>query len=364
MKNLIVKTLIISIFFISAIQTYLYAAPIPVRLKDISRIVEARDNQLMGYGIVVGLKNTGDSRGTAITEIALRNLLSKLGMTPGSQSINARNVASVIVTATLPPFIKKGQRLTVTVSSLGDSSSLVGGTLLLTPLKGPNMRTYAIAQGPVVVSGFSESNSQVSYSKNQSTVGQILQGGIVEEEVSVTFKDQHNITIVLNSTNFVTIDRATKAIQEAGFPNANAIDANTIKVPLADLESTTLVSALATLENIMIVPDASAKIVINSKTGTVVIGEMVRLFPVAITHGSITVRIVEPGDGGAEAGINLETSVQVDESSQPIVFLNPSSTLTSLVNSLNQLGASSKDLISILQSLKQSGALIADIEII
>ena len=356
MKKIALVFVIISQFF-----SIFYAETTPVRLKDISRIVEARDNQLMGYGIVVGLRNSGDSRSTAITETALRNLLNKLGMTPGAQSINARNVASVIVTATLPPFIKKGQRFTVTVSSLGDSSSLVGGTLLLTPLKGPDMQTYAIAQGPVVVNGISEQNSQMRYYKNQTTVGQVLEGGIVEMEVPVSFKDQHNITIVLDSTNFVTIDRAVTAIKEAGFFNANAIDANTIKIPLTDLDKMSLVSALATLENIMITPDASAKIIINSKTGTVVIGEMVRLFPVAITHGEITVRIVEPQEGAA---LDPNTMLQVNENNQPILFLNPTTTLTSLVDSLNQLGASSKDLISILQSLKQSGALIADIEII
>ena len=356
MKKIALVFVIISQFF-----SVFYAETTPVRLKDISRIVEARDNQLMGYGIVVGLRNSGDSRSTAITETALRNLLNKLGMTPGAQSINARNVASVIVTATLPPFIKKGQRFTVTVSSLGDSSSLVGGTLLLTPLKGPDMQTYAIAQGPVVVNGVSEQNSQMRYYKNQTTVGQVLEGGIVEMEVPVSFKDQHNITIVLDSTNFVTIDRAVTAIKEAGFFNANAIDANTIKIPLTDLDKMSLVSALATLENIMITPDASAKIIINSKTGTVVIGEMVRLFPVAITHGEITVRIVEPQEG---AVLDPNTMLQVNENNQPILFLNPTTTLTSLVDSLNQLGASSKDLISILQSLKQSGALIADIEII
>lgn len=355
------RKLALILLVISQLFSVLYAETTPVRLKDISRIVEARDNQLMGYGIVVGLRNSGDSRSTAITETALRNLLNKLGMTPGAQSINARNVASVIVTATLPAFIKKGQRFTVTVSSLGDSSSLVGGTLLLTPLKGPDMQTYAIAQGPVVVNGISEKNSQIRYYKNQTTVGQVLEGGIVEMEVPVSFKDQHNITIVLDSTNFVTIDRAVNAIKEEGFFNVNAIDANTIKIPLTDLDKMSLVSALAKLENIMITPDTSAKIIINSKTGTVVIGEMVRLFPVAITHGEITVRIVEPQEG---AVLDPNSMLQVNENNQPILFLNPTTTLTSLVDSLNQLGASSKDLISILQSLKQSGALIAEIEII
>jgi flagellar P-ring protein FlgI len=338
------------------------AMAIPVRLKDVSKIIEARDNELLGFGLVVGLRNTGDSKSTGFTQVALRNILGKLGVSVGE--MNSRNVASVIVTATLPPFAKKGQRLSVTVSSLGDSRSLIGGTLLLTQLQGPDLRTYAVAQGNVIVNGIQEQSNASSFSKNQTTVGLIPDGAIVEDEVPVTFLDQHNITVVMNESNFITVSRATIAIQEAGFLGAKAIDANTIKIPLSDLDSSDLVKTLADIENISLEPDSSAKIVINARTGTVVIGEMVRLFPVALTHGSLSIRIDEDAGGGAFGAVAETQSIQIDENDSKIVFLNPTATLSSLVNALNEIGASPKDLIAIIQALKQSGALIADVEII
>ncbi|MCP4049190.1 MAG: flagellar basal body P-ring protein FlgI [bacterium] len=340
---------------------------LPVRLKDLARIVEARDNQLLGFGLVVGLRNSGDSKNTSYTHAALINLLSKLGVSPGSSPDNSRNIAGVMVTATLPPFTKKGQRITVTVSSLGDCTSLVGGTLLLTELKGANLRTYAVAQGPILVGGISENTENYKFYKNQTTVGSVPDGGIVENEVPITFTDQHNITIVLNDSNFITVARATKAIQQSNFPSARAIDANTIKIPLTDLDSSDLVNTIAKLENITLVPDSSAKIIINSKTGTVVIGEMVRLFPVALTHGNISVKISEGSGAGntqAELGAEVLEPVQIEETESKIIYLSPSSTLSSLVNALNEIGATPKDLISIIQALKESGSLIATVEII
>lgn len=357
MKKIIAKILLILITFSS------FSVAVPVRLKDVGKIIEARDNELLGFGLVVGLKNTGDSKGTGFTHIALRNMLGKLGVSAGD--MNSRNVAAVLVTATLPPFAKKGQRISVTVSALGDSRSLVGGTLTLTQLQGPDSRTYAIAQGNVIVNGIQESSSASTFSKNQTTVGIIPDGAIVEAEVPVTFLDQHNITVVMNDSNFITVSRATKAIQEAGFLGAKAIDANTIKIPLSDLDSSDLVKTLADIENITLEPDSSSKIVINSRTGTVVIGEMVRLFPVALTHGSLSIRIDEDAAGGGGFGaVEQNQAIQIDENDSKIVFLNPAATLSSLVNALNEIGASPKDLIAIIQALKQSGALIAEIEII
>lgn len=348
----------------------LIAEPMPVRIKDIGKIIEARDNQLLGYGLVVGLKNTGDSKSSAITQIAMRNLLSKLGIASGEKDSNIRNVASVIVTATLPPFIKKGQKIPVTVSSLADSTSLAGGTLIITPLRGPDLQIYAVAQGPVLIGGISEKTDNYRVYKNQTTVGTIPEGGIVETEVPVTFIDQQNITIVLNDSNFITVSRATQAIQDNGFSGAKAIDANTIKIPLSDLSSSDLISTIAKLENISVIPDGSAKIIIDSKSGTVVIGEMVRLFPVAITHGAISIKISEtatvggPAFGAGAGNAPAPEPIQIEEIENKIVYLNPSATLSSLVNALNEIGASPQDLISIIQSLQKSGSLIAEIEII
>lgn len=335
---------------------------VPVRLKDIAKIIEDRDNKLMGFGLVVGLRNTGDSKATGFTHLALKNLLGKLGVSVGGLDFNSRNVAAVMVTATLPPFMKKGQTIPVTVSSLGDCSSLVGGTLLITPLQGPDLQTYAVAQGQIMVGGINEKSGTTRLVTNHTTVGGIPDGAIIEAEVPVTFSDQHNITIVLNESNFKTVSRATKAIQDDGFLGAKAIDANTIKIPLTDLDSSDLVSTIAQLEDILVVPDSSAKIVINSKTGTVVIGEMVRLFPVALTHGSVSIRITDSGAGGGFGA--SEAGIQVDENDAQLIYLNPNSTLSSLVNALNEIGASPKDLIDIIQALKESGALIAEITIL
>ncbi len=345
------------------IPTHHSAQNRPVRLKDVGKIIEARDNQLMGFGLVVGLKNSGDTRSTGFTHLALRNLLGKMGVAAGID-FNSRNVAAVMVTAKLPPFIKKGQRIPVTVSALGDSTSLVGGTLLTTPLQGVDMQTYAIAQGGVLVSGVNELSISSQLKKGQSTVGSIIDGAIVEAEVPVTFSDQHNITIVMNESNFITVSRATQAIQENGFSGAKALDANTIKIPLTDLNSSDLVRTIAIIENILLVPDASAKIVINAKTGTIVIGEMVRLFPVALTHGGLSIRINDDQGGFGQVQGAAGETISLEQEQSQLLYLNPVDTLSSLVNALNQIGATPKDLISIIEALKESGSLIADIEVI
>lgn len=334
-----------------------------VRLKDIGKIIEERDNQLIGFGLVVGLRNSGDTKSVGYTQAAMDNMLSKMGVS-SAQASAGRNVASVMVTATLPAFVKKGQLIPVTVSSLGDASSLVGGTLILTPLKGPDLRTYATAQGTVIVGGVEASAFSGRVYRNQSTVGRIPDGAIVEEQVPVTFVDQHNITIVLDQSNFNTVSRAVRAIQDNGFPGAQAIDANTIKIPLSDLNSSDLVQTIAQLENIEVEPDKSAKIVINSRTGTVVIGERVRLSPVALTHGNISIRIQDVQQGGFAAAGQVQEPIVVEEPASKIIYLNPTSTLSSLVNALNEIGATSKDLISIIQALKESNALTAEIEIL
>lgn len=333
---------------------------VEVRLKDISKIVEMRDNQLIGFGLVVGLKSTGDSRNTFFTPTALRNLLVKMGVQVGSVG-NIRNTAAVMVTATLPAFVKSGQRISLTVSALGDASSLDGGTLLMTPLKGADMRVYAVGQGSVVVGGAAQRSSTIMYAKNKPTVGIITDGAIVEKEVPVTFTDVHNISIVLNDSNFITIDRAVNAIHDEGFLGAKALDARQIKIPLTDLNSANLISTIAKLENISVKPDQSAKIVINERTGTIVIGEMVRLSPVALTHGAVSIRITEPQAGAIS---DQQNQLEIDEEKKKLVYLKSNETLSSLVDTLNEIGASPRDLISIIQALKEAGALIANIEII
>jgi len=357
MMKLILSILICLSFFGSVA----FAQETTVRLKDIGKLIESRDNQLIGYGLVVGLRGTGDSRAAGLTNNALRNLLSKMGVSISGVNLNARNAASVIVTTDLPSFIKKGQRVSVTVSALGDASSLVGGTLIMTPMMGPDMQVYAVAQGNIVVEGASEISQSAQLYRNQATVGSIPNGAIVEEEIPVTFIDQHNITIVLDKPNFFTVSKAMKALQERGYKGAKAVDKNTIKIPLEDLSNLDFISAISDIENIEITPDASARIIMNSKTGTIIIGEKVKLFPVAITHGGISIKI--NNETGGLFG-NNEDSITITETKNPLIYLEASDTLSNLVNSLNQIGVSPKELISIIQALKESGALVADLEVL
>ena len=339
-----------------------------IRIKDVGRITEFRDNQLIGFGLVVGLRNTGDSRNTAFTKKALTNLLKKMGVSPDQDGFRSRNVASVMVTANLPAYAKKGQRLSVTVSSLGDATSIAGGTLLMTTLQGVDFQTYAVAQGPVVVGGISGASSSGTYIKNQTTSGRVVEGAIVEKEIPVTWNDYQNIVIVLNTPNFVTASNAALAIEKQGYKGTKATDANTIKVPLESVSGKSLVEIVADVENTRFMPDTSVKVVVNSRTGTVVIGENVRLFPVAVTHGNISIQIEDNANDPSailiSSALGNDGAVKIQESPSVVHYLDPSPTLSSLVDSLNELGVSSKDLISIIQALKQSGALIADLEII
>jgi flagellar P-ring protein FlgI len=338
-----------------------------VRVKDISHILEARDNQLFGFGLVIGLRNTGDSRNTSFTKNALANLLQKMGLPDPGKGFSSRNVASVMVTATLPPYLKAGQRIDVNVSSLGDASSLGGGTLLITPLQGPDFKTYAVAQGSVIVGGISGKSAKGSFLKNQTTVGRVPEGAILEVEVPVSRIDHKNITLVLKKGNFITASRVAEALNKEGFEGTRAIDASTIKIPLIGLKETTYVDAIARVENVKVIPDSSAKVIINARSGTVVIGEKVRLFPVALTHGSISVQIEGPESGMNNISVqvpNDDSGVRIQELSSKVVKLAPEPTLSSLVEALNEIGVSAKDMISIIQALKESGALIADVEVI
>lgn len=363
-KNYIVFILftLLILFFTSGNTT----ASVEVRLKDISKIIELRDNQLYGFGLVIGLQNAGDSKNMLFTNKALTNLLKKMGLPDDKNQYISRNIAAVMVTATLPPFVKKGQKISVVVSSIGDATSLTGGTLLLTPLVGVDQKTYALAQGPLVVGGIAESSTYSRLIKNQATVGRIPDGAIVEEEVAMTLSDANNITIVLNEPNFSNAARAEKAIVKAGFFSAKAIDANTIKVPLN--KNASLVDTIAQLENISLTTDASNRIIINSKTGTVIIGEMVRLSPVAISQGDISIKILDEKEYNDYIGYydieRQRNPITIKEAKSKLVYLKPDSTLGSLVKALNQIGTTPKDLISIIQALKASGALVAEIELI
>lgn len=344
-----------------------YAESAKVRFKDISKVVESRDNQLIGYGLVVGLRNTGDTQRSAFTEKALTNLLKRMGLTPDKRDFRSRNTASVIVTMNLPPYARVGQKIDVNVASLGDATSLDGGTLLMTPMQGPDFETYAVAQGQVVVGGTSGQSIKSNYVKNQTTAGRVPNGAIVEKEVAVTRPDQLHVHIVLNKPDFTMASKMVHALKFNGFKRVEAVDASSIRVPISGIANMSYVDMVKKIENIMIIPESTSKVVINSKTGTVIIGDNVRLLPVAITHGSISVRI-----DGAESqdrytnivDADKPAEIEVTEASSDLTYVKPDNSLSSLVDALNEVGVSTKELISILQALEESGALVATIDVI
>ena len=345
------------ILFLIITQCFLAAGTV-VRVKDIAHILEARDNQIMGFGLVIGLSGTGDSMRTGFTKQALTNLLRKMGIPPEKESFNSKNTAAVMVTADLPPFSKSGQRISIVVSSLGDARSLKGGTLLQTPLSGADGNVYAVGQGAVVVGGISAEIYDSKFQKNITTVGRIPKGAIVEKEVPVTVKDANYLTIVLNNPDFTTATRLAKIIRKKGIAQARAIDATTVKVSLANIDLNYVVDFVSKIERLTLTPDHVAKVVVNGRTGTIVIGDRVKISPVAVSHGNVSVRILSSG------GKTKGTQIKIYENKAKLVTLAPRSTLNSLVKALNRIGTTPRDLISILQAIKSAGALSAELEII
>jgi len=354
-------------FFVSAVQPALAASP-PVRIKDIAHILEARENQLMGFGLVVGLSNSGDKTQTGFTQQAITNLLSRMGMVPQLVDFKSRNVAAVMVTATLPPFVKSGQKLDVTVSSLGDANSLRGGVLLQTPLRGADDQVYAVAQGSVLV-GASQAATVPYIRSQQETVGIISNGAMVEQEVPVSMAAQGNLTIVIDNPDFTTANRMVQSIRTAGL-TATAKDAGTISVPIGTGE---VVAQVSLIENLRLVPDQIAKIVVNERTGTIVIGENVRLAPAAVSYAGIDVTIGDvnlytSGFSGSNTQDQTQFSAQTRAKPQKdtgrLQTVTGGTTLSTLVRALNAVGATPKDLIAILQAMKKAGAIQAEFEVL
>ena len=368
-----------------------------VRIKDIASISQARENQLMGFGLVVGLRHTGDSQQTEFTKQALTNLLSGMGLkapAPASRSTSnalfnnssvpinrefkSRNVAAVMVTASLPAFLRPGQKIDVTVSSLGDATSLGGGTLLLTPLQGPDGTVYAAAQGSISLGGASGSAGMLPMSRETATVARIPNGAIVEKDVEVSIEEPlsseypegnsgssalSTLTILLNAPDFTTASRVAYTIAKKGF-DVRAQDASSIIITVE--AGVDIVSLISDIENLKVVPDVKAKIVVNERTGTVVIGENIRIAPVAVSYGNFTVQIGNitlAADGAGGEGLS-SANLMVKENVKQLSAVSGASSLKGLITALNKLGAAPRDLIAILQAIKASGALNAEIEVI
>ena len=346
------------------------------RIKDLANIAGVRSNQLIGYGLVVGLDGSGDKENAApYTMQSLKSMLTQLGVVvPPGIRLRPKNVAAVTVHAELPPFAKNGQRIDVTVSSIGDSKSLRGGSLLMSPLKGADGKVYAIAQGNLVVGGLSaEGADGSSITVNIPTAGRIPNGATVERTVPTLFNKGNYLTINLKQADFTTVKRMTDSINETiGAGSARAIDAASIRVS-APLDPDQRVSYFSIIENIQVEPGmAPARVIVNSRTGTVVISSEVRLSPAAVSHGNLVVTISEntvvsqPGPfarRGRTAEV-AQSDVDVSEQAKPMFLFNPGTSLNDLVRAVNQVGAAPSDLVAILEALKQAGALSAELIII
>lgn len=362
----------IIIFLVALLMSLSAAAE---RVKDLSSISGVRKNQLLGYGLVVGLDGTGDqTTQTPFTVQSLKNMLARYGINlPANVNPQLKNIAAVAVHANLPAFSKPGQTIDITVSSLGNAKSLRGGSLLMTPLKGADGRVYAIAQGNLVVGGFGAEGSDGSkVTVNIPSVGRIPNGATVEKSVASPFGIGNTITLNLHTPDFTTAARLARAINnKIGMGTARPIDATSIRVN-APRDISQRVAYVSIIENIMVKPAAaSAKIIVNSRTGTIVIGSHVRVMPAAVTHGSLTVTITEktgvsqPGPlAGGTTRVVPRSDVRITKEKPRMFLFKPGVSLSEIVRAVNRVGAAPGDLVAILEALKQAGALRAQLIII
>jgi flagellar P-ring protein FlgI len=353
-----------------AVTAELHAA----RIKDIAGFRGVRSNQLVGYGLVVGLAGSGDSDSTIFTVQSISSMLEKMGVTVKPEDIKVKNVAAVMVTADLPPFARMGSRLDALVNSIGDSKALQGGTLLMTPLKGADGQVYAVGQGPVSTGGFTVgANSGDKVQKNFTTVGRIVQGAVVEKEIPFNLNQKDTLTLALHQPDFTTATRMAEAInagllENAAFPQ----DSGTVQIAVPPKYLGNIAQLIASVEVLSVTPDNISRVVINERTGTVIMGESVRISTVAIAHGNLSVEIKTsfnvsqpmPFSGTGRTVVTPDAETSVKEGRAPIYVVPSGVSIGEVVKALNALGVSPRDLISIFQALKAAGALQADLEII
>lgn len=343
------------------------------RIKDIADFEGVRENQLIGYGLVVGLQGTGDSlRNAPFTKQSLTAMLERLGVTTRDLNLNTKNVAAVMVTANLPAFSNQGARIDVTVSALGDAKSLAGGQLLVTPLVGADQQVYAVAQGAIAIGGFSASGSSgSSVTQGVPTAGRIASGALIERELHFDLAAQRELRLALRNPDFTTARRVAEAINTAvGGPAARAANPGSIAILRPESFQGDMVELLTRIENLPIDPDQPAKIVIDETSGVVVMGENVRVSTVAIAQGSLTISISEQPQVSQPAPFSQgetttvpNSSVSVEQEPGGLALIRGGVPLKDLVDGLNALGVSPRDMISILQGLKTAGAIQAEIEV-
>lgn len=347
------------------------------RIKDIADFEGVRQNMLIGYGLVIGLNGTGDTiNNSPFTQQSLIGMLERLGVNTRdiASTLRTRNVAAVIVTATLPAFARQGTRVDITVGALGDATSLLGGTLLVTPMLGADGEVYAVAQGPIAVSGFSAAGASASVTRGTPTAGRIANGGIVERELGFQLASMQTVNVALRNPDLTTARRIAQAINTMiGAPAARPLDPGTVMVTVPPARQGDIVGLMTDIEQLTVEPDQMAKVVVDERSGTIVMGENVRISTVAIAQGSLTIRITEtpqvsqpnPFSNTGVTTVVPRTDIEIDDSNQRRLAVLPGSvTLQELVNGLNALGIGPRDLITILQAIKAAGALQAEIEVL
>jgi flagellar P-ring protein FlgI len=344
------------------------------RIKDIAGIDGVRDNQLIGYGLVVGLNGSGDSDQTKFPVQTLVNMLERSGVSLKRSDLTVKNVAAVMITATLPPFAKQGTRIDALVSSMGDAKSLAGGTLLMAPLKGGDSQVYAVAQGPVLTNSFSYGGQAGSAQKNHPTAGRVPDGALVERELPNNLADRNQLRLNLHQPDFTTASRLAAAIN-AKFQGQIAVcsDPGSVLLTVPERFHGNIVEFAAAMEGLEVRPDTSAKVVLNERTGTIVIGNAVRLSTVAVSHGNLTLMIKEtpkvsqpePFSRTGETAVVPRTSIAVnEEKSGGLALVKEGVSIGDVVKALNAIGVTPRDLIGIMQAIKAAGALQGELEII
>jgi len=340
------------------------------RIKDLAAFEGVRENPLIGYGLVVGLEGAGDKKGSVIQ--ATVNMLKRMGLIVNENDIKPRNTAAVMVTASMPPFPKPGTRFNVTVSAIGDAKTLQGGTLLMTPLRGADGKTYAIAQGSVSVGGFVGGAGGTRVAKNHTTAGSISGGAVVERDLPFTLGSGDYLRLFLHRQDFTNASRIAVRINQEIDGAATVVDPSTVRIVVPDEYKNRLPELVSVIESFQVSVDIPARVTVNERTGTVVIGENVKISPVAIAHGNLTIevktdyQVSQPapfGPPGAETVVVPQREVKASEQKASLMEVSGAS-LGDIVRGLNALGVSPRDLIAILQALRSSGALRAELEVL
>jgi flagellar P-ring protein precursor FlgI len=369
LKELVASLLLLAFLSVMSFPSEVFGA----RLKDIADVEGVRGNQLFGYGIVIGLNGTGDGNSVEFTGQSLANMLERVGVRVLPEDIKVKNVAAVMVTGSLPPFARPGSKIDVTLSSLGDAKSLAGGTLIMTNLKGADGNTYAVAQGPVSTGSFAiEGGNGDSAQKNHPTVGIISGGAYVERGVPFDLFQSNRVRIVLREPDFTTMTRVVDRINlHFGRPLAVAVDSASVDIPLIDPLNRDPIGLIANLEQLEVIQDVGAKVIVNERTGTIIMGETVRVSRVALAHGNLNIAITaetqvsQPGalSEGGQTAVVENSDITVGEEMRSLKVVGGQVTLGELVKALNALGATPRDLVSIFAALKKAGALQAELVI-